>query len=169
MNHEEFSFINQDFAFVQKAQSRISDNEALLDRFLNEKNLDKALLLWLEGSSDSPISWTKESLGPYLQRVIVELDQLISEQLNLIIHNDRFQKLEASWRNLWWLILQSEQYDKENKVKIKVLNCDWATLSKDVNKAIDFDQSLFFQLLYQSEFDSAGGEPFGQQAQFIMT
>ena len=50
MNHEEFSFINQDFAFVQKAQSRISDNEALLDRFLNEKNLDKALLLWLEGN-----------------------------------------------------------------------------------------------------------------------
>ncbi|WP_411020091.1 type VI secretion system contractile sheath domain-containing protein, partial [Salmonella sp. ZJJH21_0028] len=93
--------------------------------------------------------------------VIVELDQLISNQLNLIIHQPRFQKLEASWRNLWWLLLQTEQYDKENKVKIKVLNCDWATLSKDVNKAIDFDQSLFFQLLYQSEFDSAGGEPFG--------
>ncbi|MGO2129126.1 MAG: type VI secretion system contractile sheath large subunit [Pseudoalteromonas prydzensis] len=161
MNHEEFSFINQDVTFFQKSHSRISDNDALLDRFLYEKNLDKALLLWLEGSSDSPITWSKESLSPYLQKVIVELDQLISNQLNLIIHQPRFQKLEASWRNLWWLLLQTEQYDKENKVKIKVLNCDWATLSKDVNKAIDFDQSLFFQLLYQSEFDSAGGEPFG--------
>lgn len=161
MNHEEFSFINQDFTFQQKSQSRISDNDALLDRFLNEKNLDKALLLWLEGSSDSPLSWNKESLSPYLQRVIIELDQLISSQLNHIIHADSFQRLEASWRNLWWLLLQTEQQDKEKKVKVKLLNCDWSTLSKDVNKAIDFDQSMFFQLLYQNEFDSAGGEPFG--------
>ncbi|KKK67921.1 hypothetical protein LCGC14_2949230, partial [marine sediment metagenome] len=114
MNHEEFSFINQDVTFFQKSHSRISDNDALLDRFLYEKNLDKALLLWLEGSSDSPITWSKESLSPYLQKVIVELDQLISNQLNLIIHQPRFQKLEASWRNLWWLLLQTEQYDKEN-------------------------------------------------------
>ena len=161
MNHEEFSFINQDFDFQQKSQSRISDNEALLERFLNEKNLDKALLLWLEGSSDSPISWKKESLSPYLQRVIIELDQQISNQLNTIIHTKCFQQLEASWRNLWWLVLQNEQYDKENKVKIKVLNCSWNTLSKDVNKAMDFDQSALFQLLYQNEFDSPGGEPFG--------
>ncbi|WP_418157358.1 type VI secretion system contractile sheath domain-containing protein [Pseudoalteromonas sp. RW-H-Ap-1] len=115
MNHEEFSFINQDFTFQQKSQSRISDNDALLDRFLNEKNLDKALLLWLEGSSDSPLSWNKESLSPYLQRVIIELDQLISSQLNHIIHADSFQRLEASWRNLWWLLLQTEQQDKEKK------------------------------------------------------
>lgn len=161
MNHEEFSFINQDVAFAHKETSRISDNEALLDRFLNEKNLDKALLLWLESSSDSPMSWTKEALSPYLQRIIVELDQLICDQLNIIIHTKKFQKLEATWRNLSWLLFQTEQYDKENKVKIKVFNCDWVTLSKDVNKAIDFDQSLFFQQLYQSEFDRAGGEPFG--------
>lgn len=161
MNHEEFSFINQDVAFANKETSRISDNEALLDRFLNEKNLDKALLLWLESSSDSPMSWTKEALSPYLQRIIVELDQLICDQLNIIIHTKKFQKLEATWRNLSWLLFQTEQYDKENKVKIKVFNCDWVTLSKDVNKAIDFDQSLFFQQLYQSEFDRAGGEPFG--------
>ena len=161
MNHEEFSFINQEVAFKNKAHSKISDNDALLDRFLNEKNLNKALLLWLESSSDSPISWSKDSLGPYFQRIIVELDLLISNQLNTILHHTSFQKLEASWRNLKWLLIQAEQYDKENKIKIKVLNCDWATLSKDVNKAIDFDQSYFFQLLYQNEFDRAGGEPFG--------
>ncbi|MCK8116795.1 type VI secretion system contractile sheath large subunit [Pseudoalteromonas sp. 2CM37A] len=161
MNHEEFSFISQGAAFHNEGHSRISDNEALLDRFLNEKNLNKALLLWLEGSSDSPISWAKESLAPYFQRVVVELDRLITEQINTIIHNTDFQKLEASWRNLKWLLVQTEQQDKENKVKIKVLNCDWGTLSKDVNKAIDFDQSSFFQLIYQSEFDRAGGEPFG--------
>lgn len=161
MNHEEFSFINQDISFIKRSKSRLSDNDALLDRFLNEKNLDKALLLWLEGSSDSPISWSKESLAPYFHRVIVELDQLISNQLNTIIHHSRFQHLEAAWRNLQWLLLQTEVLDKENRVKIKLLNCDWATLSKDVNKAIDFDQSIFFKLIYQSEFDSPGGEPFG--------
>ncbi|XQF94208.1 type VI secretion system contractile sheath domain-containing protein (plasmid) [Pseudoalteromonas espejiana] len=56
----------------------------------------------------------------------------------------------------------NESIRQENrKVKIKVLNCDWAALSKDVNKAIGYDQKFIFQLLYQSEFDSAGGENAG--------
>ena len=157
----EFSFISQDIAFSDKSYVKITDNDALLERFLNEKNLDKALLLWLEGSPDSPISWTKASLSPYLQRIIIEIDALLTEQINVILHNKAFQKLEASWRNLWWLAQQAEHCDKENKVKLKLLNCNWSTLARDVNKAIDFDQSRFFQLIYQSEFDRPGGEPFG--------
>lgn len=134
----EFSFISQDVAFNKKSDTQIINNNALLERFLNEKHLDKALLLWLESSSDSPISWTKDSIGPYLQRVIIKIDALLTKQLNIILHHNMFQKLEASWRNLWWLVLQAEQIDKEKKVKLKLLNCNWATLSKDVNKAIDF-------------------------------
>lgn len=161
MNMGEFSFISQDVAFNKKSDTQIINNNALLERFLNEKHLDKALLLWLESSSDSPISWTKDSIGPYLQRVIIKIDALLTKQLNIILHHNMFQKLEASWRNLWWLVLQAEQIDKEKKVKLKLLNCNWATLSKDVNKAIDFDQSNFFKLIYQNEFDRPGGEPFG--------
>ncbi|WP_404343650.1 type VI secretion system contractile sheath large subunit [Pseudoalteromonas mariniglutinosa] len=161
MSYEEFSFISQDLASHAKMEGKISDNKALLERFLNEKDLYKALLLWLEGSSDSPVSWTKESISSYLQRTIIEIDLLLTEQLNIILHNPMMQQLEASWRNLWWLILQTEQFDKEKKVKLKVLNCDWSTLSRDVSKAIEFDQSSFFQLVYQNEFDRPGGEPFG--------
>ena len=60
-------------------------------------------------------------------------------------------------RNLWWL--KDKLYDKE-KSEV-ACTCDWITLSRDENKAIDFDQSSFFQLIYQNEFDRPGGEPCG--------
>ena len=82
MNMGEFSFISQDVAFNKKSDIHIINNDALLERFLNEKQLDKALLLWLESSSDSPTSWTKDSLNPYLQRVILQIDALLNKQLN---------------------------------------------------------------------------------------
>jgi type VI secretion system protein ImpD len=161
MNSEEFSFIESDAVLNRNTASNICDNSALLERFLNEKDTYKALLLWLEGSSDSPLIWNKESVGSYLQHTIVKIDALISKQLDHILHHPQLQRLEASWRNLWWLVGQTELHDKEKKVKLRVLNCDWITLSRDVNKAIDFDQSSFFQLIYQNEFDRPGGEPFG--------
>ena len=161
MNCEEFSFIGADAVFSHSTASDIFENSALLERFLNEKETFKALLLWLEGSSDSPLQWDKESISSYLQLTIVKIDSLISDQLDQILHHPTFQQLEASWRNLWWLTLQTELSDKEKKVKLRLLDCDWNTLSRDVNKAIDFDQSSFFQLIYQNEFDRPGGEPFG--------
>jgi type VI secretion system protein ImpD len=161
MSVEEFSFISQSSAFERKAEYKISESDSLLDRFLNEKDLYKALFLWLESSSDAPINWTNDSITLYIQQVITDIDAKLCEQINKIIHEDKFKKLESSWRSLFWLLSQSEQMDNEKKVKIKLLNCSWMTLSRDVNKAIDFDQSAFFSLVYQNEFDHPGGEPFG--------
>ena len=74
MNSEEFSFIESDAVLNHNTASNICDNSALLERFLNEKDTYKALLLWLEGSSDSPLIWNKESVGSYLQHTIVKID-----------------------------------------------------------------------------------------------
>ncbi|MBJ7554753.1 type VI secretion system contractile sheath large subunit [Marinomonas spartinae] len=161
MSVEEFSFISQNSAFGRQTEYRISDSDSLLDRFLNEKDLNKALLLWLESSSDSPLLWDKESISSYIQQVITDIDAKLCQQINIIIHEEKFKKLESGWRSLFWLLSQAEQMDNERKVKIKLLNCNWMTLSRDVSKAIDFDQSAFFKLVYQSEFDHPGGEPFG--------
>src|SRR5262245_4542877 len=39
---------------------------------------------------------------------IAEIDRLLSTQLNEIMHNEGFQKLEGSWRGLKYLVDQTE-------------------------------------------------------------
>ena len=76
----------------------------------------------------------------------------------MILHNKKFQALEASWRGLWQL---ANAHASEKQIKIKVLNISARELNKDLTRAIEFDQSHAFKLIYSEELDKPGGEPFG--------
>jgi type VI secretion system protein ImpC len=89
---------------------------------------------------------------------IKEIDKKLSAQLNEVMHHESFQKLEATWRGLHYLVMQSETGDN---LKIKVLNATKRELGKDLEKAIEFDQSALFKKIYEEEFGQLGGEPFG--------
>jgi type VI secretion system protein ImpC len=89
---------------------------------------------------------------------IAQIDALLSAQLNEILHHAEFQKLEATWRGLKYLLAQSET--SEN-LKIKVLNVGKKELLKDLQRAAEFDQSAFFKKAYEEEFGVFGGAPFG--------
>lgn len=95
-----------------------------------------------------------------IQRAIVQIDTLINRQLDLILHHPRFQQLEASWRGLAYLVEQASEIN-DKKIKLKVLSLSWRELSKDLSRAVEFDQSQFFNKIYNSEFGQPGGEPFG--------
>lgn len=95
-----------------------------------------------------------------IQCYIALIDELIGRQLNIIIHNKKLQQLEASWRGLNYLILQTEK-GETRKVKIKLLNISWGVFKRDLARAIEFDQSELFNKIYSQEFDRPGGEPFG--------
>src|SRR6185436_14213174 len=86
------------------------------------------------------------------------IDEAISKQLAAIMHHADFQKLEGSWRGLHHLVMNSET---SATLKIKVLNINMKELHKDVTKASEFDQSQTFKKLYENEFGSPGGEPYG--------
>src|SRR6476469_653080 len=88
---------------------------------------------------------------------IAQIDHLISLQLNEVMHAPEFQKLEASWRGLRYLISQSETSDK---LKIKVLNVSKKELLRDLQRAPEFDQSALFKKVYEEEFGIFGGAPF---------
>ncbi|MDP4537667.1 type VI secretion system contractile sheath large subunit [Alkalimonas collagenimarina] len=92
---------------------------------------------------------------------IASIDHLLNLQVNAILHHASLQQLEASWRGILYLLEQTELHDREQKVKVKLLPLNWNELSRDLNRAIDFDQSEFFKLIYENEFDMPGGEPFG--------
>src|SRR5258708_29068547 len=88
---------------------------------------------------------------------IAQIDHLLSIQLNEILHNPVFQKLEGSWRGLRYLLDQSETNDQ---LKIKVLNVSKKELLKDLQRAPEFDQSALFKKVYEEEFGVFGGAPF---------
>ncbi|APZ92327.1 type VI secretion protein, EvpB/ family [Fuerstiella marisgermanici] len=103
------------------------------------------------------MTWDK-SCTKTLSAAIGALDQKLSEQLAAVMQHEQFQKLEGSWRGLHHLVMNSET---SKQLKLRVLNVSKREVFKDLDKAIEFDQSVLFKKLYEDEFGMPGGEPFG--------
>jgi type VI secretion system protein ImpC len=88
---------------------------------------------------------------------IAALDSLLSSQVDEILHAPEFQKLEASWRGLYYLVSQT---DPSSTVKIKVLNVSKKELWKDLSRAPEFDQTAIFKKVHEEEYATLGGQPF---------
>src|SRR5271157_5622773 len=88
---------------------------------------------------------------------IAQIDHLLSIQINEVLHNAAFQKLESTWRGLKYLVDQSET--SEN-LKIKIINASKKELLRDLQRAPEFDQSALFKKVYEEEFGIFGGAPF---------
>ncbi len=129
-----------------------------LDEFLQETDTRRALLYWLIEHENLAQIKTKQDITNTLHRAIANIDELINDQLNLIIHHERFQKLEASWRGLWFLAVQA---DGALNIKIRLLDISWAEVVRDISRALDFDQSQLFKKIYSEEYGTPGGEPYG--------
>lgn len=98
------------------------------------------------------------NLAVTLNNAIAELDQVISRQLAAIMHSPKFTNLEGTWRGLHYLVKSSET---GSSLKIRALNASKHELTKDITKAVEFDQSRLFKAIYEEEFGTAGGEPIG--------
>ncbi|GAP75573.1 hypothetical protein W04_2104 [Pseudoalteromonas sp. SW0106-04] len=103
------------------------------------------------------VQWNK-NLTVTFNEAIKVIDEAISKQLSAIMHNDEFQKLEGSWRGLHHLVSNSET---NATLKIRVMSLKKKELHKDLSKAVEFDQSQTFKKIYESEFGTPGGEPYG--------
>jgi type VI secretion system protein ImpC len=96
-------------------------------------------------------------LAAALDARIADLDQLLTDQVNAILHHPRFQALEASWRGLQQLVARSETGPL---LRIKLLNVTKAELAREFQAAPDFDQSALFKAVYEEEYGTFGGEPY---------
>ena len=88
---------------------------------------------------------------------IAALDRLISEQVNQVLHHEKFQRLEASWRNLDALVKDNEL---SGSLQVHVFNCHHREIARDFARAPGFDQSHFFKSVYEKEFGTLGGSPY---------
>jgi type VI secretion system protein ImpC len=98
------------------------------------------------------------NLSVTFDRAIAEIDRKVSEQLNAIMHHERFVKLEGSWRGLHYLVMNTET---STSLKIRMLQASKRDISRDLQRAVEFDQSQLFKKIYENEFGTPGGEPYG--------
>jgi type VI secretion system ImpC/EvpB family protein len=129
-----------------------------LEQFLREPSPWRALALWLGQTDSGRLRLTRQHVARLLSRDIARIDELLTRQVNAILHDPAFQKLEASWRGLRYLV---EQVPEGENIKVRVLNVSWKELTRDQERALEFDQSQLFRKVYGEEFGTPGGEPFG--------
>ncbi len=95
-----------------------------------------------------------------IESMVAEIDKRLSEQINLIMHHDDFQKIESSWRGLHHLVNNTET---DEMLKIRILNINKKDLQKTLKKfkGTAWDQSPVFKQIYEEEYGQFGGEPYG--------
>ncbi|MFT4172422.1 MAG: type VI secretion system contractile sheath large subunit [Rhodocyclaceae bacterium] len=95
-----------------------------------------------------------------IEAIIAEIDRKLSEQINLILHHQDFQKLESAWRGLHHLVSNTET---DEKLRIRVMDISKTDLRRTLRRyrGIGWDQSPLFKRIYEEEYGQLGGEPYG--------
>ena len=139
----------------------------LLDTIIQEGNMAR---------DESQLPYAKDLIGEFVTQIldedmtvsadtvamiedrIAQIDELLTNQLNEIMHVPDFQDLEASWRGLNYLVMNTET---GVSLKLRLLNITKAELLNDLEKASEFDQSHLFKKVYEEEYGTFGGHPYG--------
>jgi type VI secretion system protein ImpC len=95
-------------------------------------------------------------LGVINERIAV-VDEDINTNLNAALHDDDFRRLESSWRGLHYLVNKAET---STTLKLRLLNATKDEIQKDLERAIEFDQSVQFKKIYEEEYGTFGGSPY---------
>lgn len=92
-----------------------------------------------------------------IDSAVNEIDKSLSAQLSLVMHAPRFKELESTWRGLFHLVSRTET---GTQLKLRVFNATLADLKDDLTRAVEFDQSRLFKLIYEAEYGTYGGTPY---------
>lgn len=142
-----------------------SDFTALLNREFSPKTdqareaVDLAVRTLAEQALASTFTMSDDAYKS-IEAIIGAIDKKLSEQINLILHNEEFQRLESAWRGLRHLVSNTETDDK---LRIRVMDVSKEELRRTLRryKGIGWDQSPFFKRIYEEEYGQLGGEPYG--------
>ena len=150
-----------------EAAALLQQEESLLERIIDEGRIGrdeeqreqsrKQITTLVEEVMKGTVRVSKD-IEATINARIADIDELLSRQLNEIMHAQEFQRLEASWRGLHYLVHQSET---STMLKIRVFNVSKNDLLKDLERASEFDQSALFKKVYEEEYGMFGGAPFG--------
>ena len=148
------SLLDQILVATQEAEAARTTR---LAAFLAERSTAVALVSWLGLRAGDAVP-RREEITARLTIDRAAVDHRLSSQLNAILHAPEFQRLEASWRGIEYLVGQASHAEG---VLIRIFDVAWRVLARDLDKAIEFDQSVLFRRVYNDEFGMPGGRPFG--------
>ncbi|WP_437766419.1 type VI secretion system contractile sheath large subunit [Sorangium sp. So ce281] len=94
----------------------------------------------------------------FVDALIAEIDVKLSRQIDEILHDPSFQKLESAWRGLKFVI---DRCDFRENVKVEMLNCSKEDLLADFEDAPEVPKSGLYKIVYSAEFGQFGGKPVG--------
>ena len=147
------------------AAVEFSEFESLLNKEFKPKTADakSAVATAVKTLAEQALSATalvSDDALKTIQAIIAEIDKKLSEQINLIMHHEDFKALEGTWRGLHHLVNNTET---DEKLKIKIFNISKKDLGKTIKKfkGTAWDQSPLFKKMYEEEFGTPGGEPYG--------
>ena len=156
---------NAPLAASEAAPAQLSDFESMLTQEFKPRSDERkvAVEAAVRTLAQQALASTKLISGDSvraIEAIIAQIDKKLTEQVNLIIHHEDFKNLEGSWRGLHHLVFNTET---DESLKIRVMNVS----KKDLGKTIKnfpgalWDQSPLFKKLYEEEFGTPNGEPYG--------
>ena len=93
-----------------------------------------------------------------VDEMIAELDKKLSAQVDMILHDESFQKLESAWRSLKFLV---DRTDFRENIKIQMLSVSKSKLIDDFEDSPEITKSGLYKTAYTAEYGQFGGQPFG--------
>ncbi len=93
-----------------------------------------------------------------VDEMIVNIDQKLSVQMDQILHNESFKKIESSWRSLKFLV---DRTNFRENVKVEMMNVSKEDLLDDFSDAPEITKSGLYKTAYTSEYGQFGGKPYG--------
>jgi type VI secretion system protein ImpC len=93
-----------------------------------------------------------------VDQMIAEIDHKLSGQLDDILHNDEFQKLESAWRGLKFVI---DRTNFRENIQVEMLNVSKDDLLDDFEEAPEIVKSGLYKHVYTAEYGQFGGKPVG--------
>ncbi len=141
---------------AQTTETSLLDQVVQATRQTERSEAENLLRTLTQEALKGTVVWDR-NLTKTVDTAVAKIDELISGQITAILHNAEFQKLEGSWRGLNYLVKNSTL---SNGLRIRVLNTTKSALTKNLEKATDFDQSDLFKKIYEEEFGTPGGAPY---------
>jgi len=95
-----------------------------------------------------------------VEALVAAIDKKLTDQINVILHCEAFQKVESAWRGLHYLVSNTES---DEQLKVRVMNVAKTDLYRTLRKykGSAWDQSPLFKKLYEEEYGQFGGYPYG--------
>jgi type VI secretion system protein ImpC len=89
--------------------------------------------------------------------VTYDINEHMYNILDVILHHEKFQKIEGIWRNLYQLVSVAQDFDN---VLIDILDISHEQLEENFVANRDIKESLLFDIVYFQEYAQFGGQPY---------